>query len=49
MVQFSEMESGSEVSMEFIQTQQTKPQLTPKIPPMMFPVMVCLLDTPPSA
>ena len=37
-VQFSEMESGSEVSMEFVQTQQTKPQLTPKTPPMMFPL-----------
>ena len=38
MVQFSEMESGSEVSMEFIQTQQTRPQPTPKTPPMMFPL-----------
>ena len=32
------MESGSEVSMGFIQTQQTKPQLTPKTPPMTFPL-----------
>ena len=38
MVQFNETESGSKVSMEFIQTQQTKPQPTPKTPPMTFPL-----------
>ena len=37
-VQFSEMESGSKVSMEFIQTQWIGPQPTPKTPLMTFPL-----------
>ena len=38
-VQFSETESGSEVSMEFVQTQQVgQLQATPKTPPMAFPL-----------
>ena len=39
MVQFSETESRSEVSMEFVQTQWTgQSQLTPSMPAMTFPL-----------